>query len=83
MPPGATHTLTERGVYSILVWQGAGRYAGLDVRGGDAARDELLVSHATATAPHAVENAGPGDLVVFLFFGPDVNPDVPRITVWR
>jgi hypothetical protein len=83
VPPGATHTLTERGVYSILVWQGAGRYAGLDVRGGDAARDELLVSHATATAPHAVENAGPGDLVVFLFFGPDVNPDVPRITVWR
>ncbi len=83
VPPGATHTLTERGVYSILVWQGAGRYAGLDVRGGDAARDELLVSHATATAPHAVENTGTGDLVVFLFFGPDINPDVPRITVWR
>jgi hypothetical protein len=83
VPPGTTHTLTERGVYSILVWQGAGRYAGLDVRGGDAARDELLVSHATATAPHAVENTGTGDLVVFLFFGPDVNPDVPRITVWR
>jgi hypothetical protein len=83
VPPGATHTLTERGVYSILVWQGAGRYAGHDVRGGDAARDELLVSHATAIAPHAVENTGPGDLVAFLFFGPDINPDVPRITVWR
>jgi hypothetical protein len=83
VPPGETHTSTERGVYSILVWQGAGRYAGHDVRGGDPERDELLISHEPATAPHTVVNTGTDDLVVFLFFGPDVNPHVPRITPWR
>jgi hypothetical protein len=82
VPPGATHTATERGVYSLLVWSGTGRYAGHDVRGGDPDRDELLVAHDTATGPHAVENTGVEDLVVFTFFGPDVNPDAPRVTPW-
>jgi hypothetical protein len=53
------------------------------VRGGDPDRDELLVAHATATAPHAIENTGADDLVVFAFFGPDVNPDAPTLTPWR
>ncbi|RKN50180.1 hypothetical protein D7193_30480 [Micromonospora costi] len=78
VPPGARHTVTENGVYSLLVWSGAGRYCGHDVRGGDADADELLVSHAVATAPHTVENTGDSDLVVFLFFGPDIN-DTPTI----
>ncbi|MFY1691679.1 hypothetical protein [Plantactinospora sp. WMMB782] len=83
VPPGRTHLSTERGVYSILVWSGSGRYCGHDVRGGDADRDELLVAHDTATAPHPVENTGDDDLVVFKFFGPDVNdhaPALPRST---
>jgi hypothetical protein len=80
VPPGATHTVTERGVYSLLVWSGSGRYAGHDVRGGDPERDELLVSHAGATAPHPVENTGVDDLVVFTFFGPEVNPHAPAPT---
>ncbi|MEO3922521.1 hypothetical protein ABGB07_01350 [Micromonosporaceae bacterium B7E4] len=79
VPPGRTHRSTERGVYSILVWSGDGRYCGHDVRGGDADRDELLVSHDVATAPHLVENTGDGDLVVFKFFGPGVNDDAPVI----
>ncbi|SCF05675.1 hypothetical protein GA0070607_4975 [Micromonospora coriariae] len=79
VPPGTTHTTTERGVYSILVWSGAGRYSGHDVRGGQADRDELLVSHDVATMPHLVENTGQDDLVVFKFFGPDINHDSPLI----
>ncbi|MGI5214698.1 hypothetical protein [Plantactinospora sp. CA-290183] len=79
VPAGQSHTTTERGVYSILVWAGTGRYCGHDVRGGDADRDELLVSYDVATAPHVVENTGDGDLVVFLFFGPDINDDAPTI----
>ena len=39
---GETATCTERGVYSVFVWQGSGRYAGQEVEGGDSARDELL-----------------------------------------
>jgi hypothetical protein len=82
VPPGATHTLTERGVYSLLVWRGEGRYAGHDVRSGDADRDELLIAYDAAIAPHSVVNTGPGALVVFLFFGPDIN-ETPSITPWR
>jgi len=78
VPAGETHTLVERGVYSIFVWSGTGRWAGQPVRGGDASQDELLVSHAVATAPHAVDNTGTTELVAFLLFGPDVN-DTPRI----
>lgn len=80
--PGESVTCTERGVYSVLVWSGSGRYAGHDVRGGDAAADELLVSHAAATVPHVVENTGTEDLVVFTFFGPDIN-DAPTIEKWH
>ncbi|PWU55437.1 hypothetical protein DLE60_27945 [Micromonospora globispora] len=80
VPPGARHTMTQNGVYSLLVWSGSGRYCGHDVRGGDADRDELLVSHDVATLPHIVENIGTTDLVVFMFFGPDINhtPVIPR-----
>jgi len=80
--PGESVTCTERGVYSVLVWAGSGRFAGHDVRGGDAAADELLVSHAAATVPHVVENTGTEDLVVYTFFGPDIN-DAPTIEKWH
>jgi hypothetical protein len=83
VPPGERYTTTERGVYSVLVWSGAGRYCGHDVRAGDATRDELLVAYDVAAAPHSVENTGRDDLVVFKFFGPDVNEDVPTIQLWR
>jgi hypothetical protein len=78
VPPNESVTCTERGVYSVLVWQGTGRYAGHGVRGGDSAFDELVVVHAAATAPHVIENTGTDDLVVFKFFGPDIN-DAPTI----
>jgi hypothetical protein len=77
--PGGTYTSRERGVYSLLVWQGRGRYGGVDVAAGDFDRDELLVAHDRAVQPVAIENTGAEDLVVIKFFGPDVNPDAPRI----
>jgi hypothetical protein len=66
-------------VYSALVWQGRGRYDGHEVEGGDFDLDELLVSHTKAIEPILIENRGSEDLVVFKFFGPDLNPDVPMI----
>lgn len=80
--PGESVTCTERGVYSVFVWQGTGRYAGHEVAAGEPGRDELLVSHDAATAPHVVENTGSAELVVFTFFGPDIN-DAPTVPVWR
>jgi len=80
--PGETVTTTEPGVYNILVWAGQGRYAGHEVCGGDAYRDELMVVHDAAVIPHVVENTGSEDLVVFKFFGPDLHDGVPMNPVW-
>ena len=77
--PGRRFTSVDRGVYNILVWQGRGRYDGHEVEAGDFRLDELLVSHARATEPIIIENEGTQDLVIFKFFGPDINPDVPMI----
>ncbi len=77
--PGGTYTSVDKGVYNILVWKGSGRIGGHDVKAGDFGRDELLVSHARATAPLTVENTGRDDLLIIKFFGPDINKDVPMI----
>ena len=83
--PGKTFTSVDRGVYNILAWQGQGRYDRHAIQAGrfdlDTCQDELLVTHAKAVSPIKVENTGSQDLVLFKFFGPDVNPDVPRIPV--
>jgi hypothetical protein len=79
LPPGRTHRIREPGVYSVFVWTGTGRWAGRDVQGGDPARDELVVTHDAAVADHDVTNTGVGELVAYLFFGPDLHQDVPLI----
>jgi hypothetical protein len=81
VPPGSAFTTSERGVYSLLVWSGAGSVAGQQVTGGEPGRDELLVVHDTAVQPHTVENTGAVDLVILKFFGPDLNPDASVIGV--
>jgi hypothetical protein len=77
--PGQQTIRTESGVHSLFAWTGSGLWGGHEIRGGDPGRDELLVSHAAATAPLTVTNTGTDDLMVFLFFGPDVNEHVPQI----
>jgi hypothetical protein len=79
VPPGRTFASVERGVYSLLVWSGAGSVVRQDVSGGEPGRDELLVVHDTAVRPHAISNTGDVDLVILKFFGPDINPDAPVI----
>jgi hypothetical protein len=78
--PGATHSLREPGVYSAFVWSGRGSYAGLEVGGGLPGRDELVVTHEAAVRDHQVVNTGTDDLVVFTFFGPDLQVDAPAIS---
>jgi hypothetical protein len=80
--PGQRIETVERGVYNVLVWSGQGSYGGQPVRGGEPGHDELLVVHAAAVVPHLVENDGDDDLVVFKFFGPDINDDVPVKQTW-
>jgi hypothetical protein len=78
--PGKAVSCQERGVYSLLVWRGQGRFDGLPIKAGDFNHDELLVAHQRAIQPHDVENTGSDDLVIFKFFGPDINPDVPMLS---
>jgi hypothetical protein len=77
--PGGVFTSVERGVYNILVWRGKGVFGGHEVEGLNLGLDELLVSHDAATRQHTVQNTGDKDLIIFKFFGPDINPDVPRL----
>jgi hypothetical protein len=78
--PGGKYTSKDKGVYNILVWRGAGRFDGHDIKAGDFSREDLLVSHARATVPITVENTGRGELHIIKFFGPDINLDVPMIS---
>jgi hypothetical protein len=80
--PGQRVVSAEKGVYNLLVWSGTGTYAGHQVRGGDPDLDELLVVHDAAVQSLMVKNTGANDLVVFKFFGPDINPDIPMIPPW-
>jgi hypothetical protein len=81
LQPGATASLTEPGVYSVFVWSGEGVFAGLEVRGQDHGRDELVVSHEAAVRPHHVRCTGAGPLVLFSLFGPGLHDDVPGMGV--
>jgi hypothetical protein len=77
LAPGARMTSIERGVYSLLVWRGAGTVAGVNVRGGQPGDDELLIAHGAATQSHEIVNLGQDELLIVKFFGPDINPDAP------
>jgi hypothetical protein len=77
--PGGTYTAVDRGAYNLLVWSGTGTIGGAEVRGREPGLDELFVVHGAAARGVEVVNTGTTDLVVFTFFGPDVNPDAPMI----
>ena len=83
--PGQTYSSVDRGVYSLLAWNGQGTFDGIELRSNEPGMDELLVCHDRATRPVSVSNTGNEELVIFKFFGPDINLDVPRITpgAWK
>ena len=81
--PGGRFTSVDNGVYNILVWRGRGRYDGHEIEAGNFGWDELLVSHAKATERIVVENTGSEDLMIFKFFGPDINLEVPMISPYK
>jgi hypothetical protein len=77
--PGQTYLSQDEGCYNLLVWEGQGLFDGHQVEAGDSGMDELLVTFETATQPVKAENTGKEDLVIFKFFGSDINPDVPML----
>jgi hypothetical protein len=77
--PGRTYLSRDRGVYSLFVWSGEGTVGGVGVKAGSPNLDELLIVHRTATEDLQIVNTGSSALVLFKFYGPDVNPDAPML----
>ncbi len=81
--PKSTFKSKDRGVYNVLVWKGSGKIDGHKVEGKNFGIDEVLVTYQKAVEGFPIENTGSTDLVIFKFFGPDVNPDVPTIPKYK
>jgi len=77
--PGGKFVKSDHGVYTIFIWRGKGLYGKVLVEGENPAMDELLVCHERAIRPLEIENTGDSDLLIYQFFGPDINPDVPML----
>jgi hypothetical protein len=78
IPSGETFASVDKGVYNLLAWSGSGTFDGVELRAGEPGLDELLVCHDRATKPLEIANTGRDELVVFKFFGPDIN-HVPAV----
>ncbi len=76
--PGGKFVGKDKGVYNILVWRGEGTFDGLEIEGENFEQDELIVCHDKAVKEIEVTNTGDKDLIIYKFFGPDIN-DVPML----
>jgi hypothetical protein len=84
LAPGATYTSKGLGVHGLFAWKGTGFVDRFPVQGQQVAlegsHDEFLVAHAKALQGTVLSNTGDEPMVVFKFFGPDINNAVaPRI----
>ncbi len=77
LQPGREFNSVEEGVHNILVWRGEGLVGKQPVKAGSFdlkhCDDELLVTHGAAVKGYTIKNTGKEPLVLFKFFGPDVN----------
>jgi hypothetical protein len=77
--PGASRHCVDRGAYNILAWSGEGTFGGLPIKGQSHTRDEIMVTAGRAQSGVEVVNTGEEDLMIFKFFGPDINDDAPML----
>ena len=81
--PHGSFRSRDRGVYNILVWKGSGRIDGREVVARHFGLDEVLVTREKAASDIIIENTGGNELVLFKFFGPDINnDDIPYIKAY-
>jgi hypothetical protein len=83
--PGARVTVKDNGAYGLIAVQGAGRMGKLSlqtpamIRFGELTEDEVFVTYDAARAGVVLENTGSEPLVTLRYFGPDANPDAPKV----
>lgn len=87
LEPGKQIDCKENGVFNIFVWKGSASIDGINMTAGDFGldycRDELLISSDKAIKGFTIKNTGREDLILFKFFGPDINMDVPKIKPYK
>ena len=78
--PGQTFQSVDKGVYNVLVWRGKGRYGGYEVEGLQL-RPRRTADHARRGGRSRSRWRTPAteDLIIFKFFGPDINLDIPYL----
>jgi hypothetical protein len=88
--PGANCTIKDNGAYGLITVQGKGRMNNLEldcpklIRFHELTRDEVFCSEAAAKSGVTFENTSEVEpLVVLRYFGPEVNPDAPRLGAYR
>jgi len=83
--PGAKVTIKDNGAYGLIAVEGTGKIGKLNlqtpamIRFGELADDEVFVSHDAAKQGVVFENTGLEPLVTLRYFGPDTNPQAPKV----
>jgi len=83
--PGVKATIKDKGAYGLITVQGCGKIGKLAlqtpamIRYGELTEDEVFVGYEAATRGVVVENTGSEPLVTLRYFGPDTNPQAPKV----
>ncbi len=78
-------TIKDNGAYGLIAVQGCGRIGKLAlqtpamIRFGELTEDEVFVTHNAARGGVVFENTGNEPLVTLRYFGPDTNPQAPKV----
>lgn len=77
LKPGEAFQSRENGVHNIFVWRGKGVIGEKEVKAGafdlHSCEDELLITCQRAKEGYIIKNTGEEELVLFKYFGPDIN----------
>jgi len=83
--PGVKVTIKDNGAYGLVAVQGSG-WIGKQrlqtpamIRFGELTEDEVFVSHDAARDGVVFDNTGSEPLVSLRYFGPDTNPQAPKV----
>lgn len=78
--PGAKYLSQAKGVHGLFVWRGKGIMENKFIEGQNVSltdsNDEFLICHEKALKGVTIENTGNEQMVIFKFFGPDINNDI-------
>ena len=75
--PGKSYTYTAQGIHGLFVWKGTGFVEDFAVEGQKVSltdsNDEFLIGYEKARKGVTIRNTGTENMVLFKFFGPDIN----------